>query len=193
MNVDYIEFTKKIFAYKPDKTMNILHCVLGLIGEYFESCLEMTKYDKAQLALMRYKATHTEYDSTLTELRVDIEKQEKAIQKEFGDMMYYFHKLEEFLPFLERAEDAQLMESASKMTLTFIIDQFLDQVKNRIFYNRDVEIEPIFFFLKVVEMIQHCGLNVNEIIEQNKEKLNKRYPEGFFSPEAAAAKADATT
>jgi len=176
---EYVEFVRCRFAYSGITDMDIMHCIVGLVGEYFE----------IQLALRELAECN---DPNECEVLQD------KLEKEYGDFLYYFQASFNILnvTYTQLVYDLDDGPGITYDSWEHGFDEFLDQIKKHHFYKQG----GTHIARTLITLWKHItfdwveqtddGDYIQRLIEKNKAKLTKRYPKGKFDTEDSIRKAD---
>ena len=172
--LEYKAFVPTTFNFSLIPGKNLCHCMHGILGEWLE-------FEEEVIMLKLYSG-----------LDPDLEQQyvihQKAAEKELGDMVYYTimfgtiinHTPERF-PVL-RENSLETLADTFKKAMFYEIPHLHDEMKAALSN----------WWTKL------CGIaeglfskDIQYFMDQNMEKLKKRYPSGAFTQEDALTKKDA--
>jgi len=187
-HIPYHEFVKTTFAWtngidlmKTPQDLDLAHIAFGIVTEWIEY-----KNELADLVEARNQLEHAEDPSQ--DLLDSVQKQRAAAEKELGDLCYYMYMMANVNNLLLPGVNVLFSDSTERD-----IERLLDQVKRKIWYKLDVDLQTYILdawgYLCIVAT-SVFNLPIEYFILQNKQKLMKRYPSGKFSSQDADQKKD---
>lgn len=176
---EYSEFVRSRFAFNGYTPMDIMHCIIGIAGEYHE-------VNEAELAILELESGSIS----------DLEKLQKALIKEQGDQFFYFRALFNLL----NVTNSQLEYDPSSGPGVLYEDinkgyeELYDEVKKCYFYGQKGTKVPhvaVALWKQITwDWIEQYGDDhPRNVMLENIRKLSKRYPQGF-STQASIEKVD---
>jgi len=176
---EYSEFVRSRFAFNGYTPMDIMHCILGIYGEYFEVIEAENDLEEANQGSIN-----------------SLEKLTKALVKEQGDQFFYFRALFNLLNVTNSQLEYDIVEGPGTLykKLENGYQELIDEVKKCYFYNQaNTKVPAIAITLwKQITWNWICEFGEDwpkNVMLENIKKLTKRYPQGF-STQASIEKAD---
>lgn len=175
---EYQEFTKRTFAYSGNHDLDIYHCLIGVLSESIE---------------------HGNEDRILQDMINNFEilpeqlaAQRVRVRKEYGDVCYYLAMLGNLVQIkFDRLTDGSMID----FELGNALEALADTLKKAISYKHVIRAEDLIRQYKhtvscVHIMMTNRNINFYDILQENRAKLEARYPSGKFDSNDAANKAD---
>lgn len=167
---EYQNFVPTTFAYSGDTRLDTYHCLIGILGEHQEYLNEV------QVLKNMYTSLPT----------ADHSGQLFKVHKEIGDMCYYTMMLFVIC-------NLKFKTSYGFITDTRTLEQLQDAFKRYVSYKHldapiQTALEKWAGYLTIIA--GNTGYDLDYFMQQNMDKLRKRYPSGKFDSEDAANKKD---
>lgn len=182
----YSNFVKTTFSYSStinmatiNQTLNFLHILCGIAGEYIELQNELEKHED-----IKEEASSLPYPVLQEELHISY----LAAEKELGDLCYYVQMGANLINISLPQINPMFNNGESRA-----IEDFIDAIKKKIFYKHEVDLQvSLLSVWSQINFIANSVFNkpIEYFILQNKTKLMKRYPLGKFTSQDAQEKKD---
>ena len=175
---DYQEFTKQTFAYSGNLDLDIYHCLVGVLSESIELGNETTKL----------QGLTEDFNATMEQIAA----QRVRVRKEYGDICYYLAMLGNLLNI---KFDYAVNSGRLNLELGDALEALADTIKRGISYKLVIQAEHLIVDYKHTVsclniMMMNRNISLYDILQENRAKLEARYPDKVFKKEDAANKAD---